>query len=71
MRDLKPDRPHALHFSTFILVQLTDAARQRKVSPEILAEMIITTVAREGLIDAVLDDQPVKRRIKRVGVGGL
>ena len=65
MRDQRaPDKPHTLHISTFVLKRLLEAADQRGLDPETLAEKLLVTLARDRLFDAVLDDRPVKRRMK-------
>lgn len=59
------DKPHTLHLSTFVMKRLLEAADKRGLDPETLAEKLLVTLARDRLFDAVLDDQPVKRRMKR------
>lgn len=41
-----------------IIDMLGAHAARRRISPRMMARMIIVTVARSGLIDAVMDDSP-------------
>ena len=60
-----PDKPCTIHLSAFVMVRLVKAAKQRGIDPVTLAEKLLLTLARDRLIDAVLDDAPVKRRVRK------